>query len=225
MTMIALYRDVRHEKVRIPANGWRHDDEATFIKLVASVRRYGQLRPVVVRMLEGTDGDVEVIDGRRLARAAKEAGLEHVRVADLGYVPDEDAVLIALALETCFDVDYAKLAFAVAALLEKGLSAQELASRTPFTAERINYFGVLSKFDWSQFAAAKTDQHAMDWDGGDVGEEPPLGDPPAPEPEQVLVSPTPVPETVQRITHAEPAPVLETVDDEPSLFDEQGTLF
>lgn len=145
--------------------GWRYDDESVMFKLVASVRRWGQMRPVVVRTAE--DGTLEVVDGRRLLRALREAGKMEVAVYDIGAVPREEALRCALALEIGFGVDYARLAVAVDGMLKAGASAAELSALSPFTAERIGYFGQLATFDWSVFSDSGDGQHAIDWSAGE----------------------------------------------------------
>jgi len=142
--------------------GWKRDDPATFEKLKASLRRYGQLRPLVVGYLP--DAGMAVLDGRRLAAAMRECGATTATAFNVGPVTADSATALMLALEIGFEVNYARLAFAVAGLLDAGATVGQLASVSPFDAERIKYFGVLTKFDWSQFKPVTTGQEAISWD-------------------------------------------------------------
>lgn len=211
-------------------DGWTYDDEATSLKLLASVRRLGQIRPILTRRI--ADGTRVIVDGRRLARALRDAGETTAWAVDLGRISDAEAVKAALSVEIRHETDYARLALAVAGLLDAGATAAELSSAGPFTAERIGYFGVLSKFDWSQFAEKTDGQSVIDWDSD--GLEPPgeaigsggrtsvpAGDlSPVAEPEPpagIVVDPPgpPTPETVEAVeavlAHAAPAQVVEAV--------------
>lgn len=149
--------------------GWHLDDSVALEKLRTSLRRHGQLRPIVVR--SALDGTERVVDGRKLLAAMLSLGMTAGTVTYVGPLDDEAAVRMQLDLELGFDIEYDKLAFAVSGLLDAGASPQSLAGASPFSAERIAYFGQLTRFDWGMFkAAAEGGQGAMDW--GDADEAP-----------------------------------------------------
>lgn len=184
---MAVKREAKLKDLRC-AGGWKYDGEAG-LKLVSSVRRYGQLRPVVVRT--GGDGELWVVDGRRLVAAMLEAGHETAEVKHIGKKSEAEAHMVALALEVGFEVDYAKLAVAVAALVSDGATPDQLASASPFSPDRIKHFVTLAAFDWSQYDEKPEDQHAIDWDAmvalpaadeADLPAVPDMPAPPAPEP-------------------------------------------
>lgn len=144
------------------AGGWRYDDAARADKLVASLRRHGQLRPLVIGTLP--DGTRQVVDGRRLLAAMLALGWTEALAIDVGPLDGPAAaVQLALALECGFEIDYARLALAVADLLSAGVTATELSMRSPFTAERIGYLGKLARFDWSQFDEATDRSPMLEW--------------------------------------------------------------
>jgi hypothetical protein len=141
--------------------GWRREDLATDLKLAASLRKYGQLRPLVVRTDEA--GAWWVVDGRRQLRVMRSIGWTAAQAIHVGTLSDADARRMALSLDLAYETDYARVAAAVAELVDGGVSVAELASGSPFTEERVAHFRTLATFDWSVFDG-QTDQHAMDWD-------------------------------------------------------------
>lgn len=145
-------------------DGWKHRDATVAAKLTASVRRNGQLRPVIVR--ETDKGTLVIVDGRGLAASLADVGIQKCRVVNLGKVSPDQAAAIALSLELGFDVDYARLASMIGAMVAGGASPDELASASPFTAQRIAYYRELSTtFDWDAFKDDDGGQAAMDWGG------------------------------------------------------------
>ena len=206
-----------------PPDGWHHRDDVTQLRLQASVRRYGQLRPLLVRT--AADGARMVVDGRELLVALRAVGMASAWVVDVGPVSDTEARRLMLALELSFDVDYARLAAAVAAMLRDGLTPDELASAGPWTAERLSYMDTLTRFDWSVFAARGDGQSAMDWDEAPDAEPPVAEQPPSPET---------MAEVEHALEHAAPGEVVAAVRavaarrrrreraEAPSLFDGMG---
>lgn len=182
--------------------GWHYDDSTALEKLATSLRRHGQLRAIVVRT--DAEGRRLVVDGRQLLRAMLALGWTRGMVADIGLVDAEASQRLALDLELRFETDFAELAFAVAALLESGVSADSLAAASPFTSERLGYFRTLATFDWSQFSGAAEGQAALAW-----------GEPEAAEP--VAVPPAEV--ALASLPEAEAAPLPPPDAEELSLDD------
>jgi len=70
-------------------------DQEKLSELADSIRAQGVVQPVVVRPLDGGDGEFELIAGERRWRAAQIAGLERIP-AVVREVPDEVSVAMAL---------------------------------------------------------------------------------------------------------------------------------
>src|SRR5262249_28193488 len=103
------------DRIAVVDDGWKHDNAAKLQKLTASVQRYGQTRPVIVRR----DGDrYVVVDGRKILKSLRMAGLKTCRIVDLGPLDAQAAALVCASCDIGFEIDYAKLAFAVAALMD-----------------------------------------------------------------------------------------------------------
>lgn len=172
---VASWHEMDLALITVPDPGWRFDDPVLLEKLKTSLRRHGQVRPVVVRR---TPRDtVAVVDGRKLLAAMASLGWPSCMVADIGVVDDESAARMALDLDLFFPTDYAKLTAAVAQMLEAGATPDSLAAASSFSAERIGYMRTIATFDWSQFRDAPEGQTALAWDGA---EELPLPVVPAP---------------------------------------------
>lgn len=138
------------------------DDAVASAKLASSLRLYGQLRPAVVREVDG--GGLVVVKGHRVVEAMRAVGMADVWVVNLGPVDAHEADDVALTLVLGHDVNYAEVARKVTQALDGGTAPLELAARTPFDEQRLGYFRDLCRFDWSQFADDKDSQEAMDWD-------------------------------------------------------------
>lgn len=128
--------------------GWTVDSPQARSRMLASVRKFGQLRPVLVRQVGGL---WELVDGRRLLDAVRELGGDKVVAIDIG---EADPVRVRLALMVAYEVDYAAVAEDVAALVGSGASPADLASCSPFEPDRIAYFPKLLQFDWSMYRDA-----------------------------------------------------------------------
>ena len=69
-------------------------DNAEMDELTESVRTNGILTPVIVRPLEGTENEYEIISGHRRVRAAQKAGLTEVPAFVFDIFREEAAVLL-----------------------------------------------------------------------------------------------------------------------------------
>lgn len=143
--------------------GWHYDDPVLEEKLAASLRRHGQVRPLVVR--KDLEGNRTLVDGRYLLKAMRALGWTEGWVADVGTVDDEGASRMALDLETRFEVDYVRVAKAVAWLVDdREADPGSLSAASPFTAARILHLRGLATFDWGQFTKPEDDgQSGFSW--------------------------------------------------------------
>ena len=134
---------VAKSQIVVPEWGWRVGNAEGTTKLSASLKRFGQVLPLLVRQV----GDqFELVDGRRRLEFLD----GEVWVHDLGPITKEAAIKQALALEVAGDVDYVKLAECVVSLKDDP-DFRSLPAFTPWSGERIDYFAALLNFDWSQY--------------------------------------------------------------------------
>jgi DNA polymerase I-like protein with 3'-5' exonuclease and polymerase domains len=143
------------EVLVVNSNGYRKANPIKVQKLENSLIAYGQLKPLVIRQNV-------VLDGRWLLQAMRNIGWVEAMTVE---APDG---FIELALDIQHDVDYAALADFVGCT---PASATDLANVANFSAERLDYFRQLLRFDWSQFKLEEDQQvlweeetaHATRW--------------------------------------------------------------
>ena len=63
---------------RFPEHPYKVEDNEEMEALTESIQEYGILNPLLVRRVEGSETDYELISGHRRAYAAAKAGLETV---------------------------------------------------------------------------------------------------------------------------------------------------
>lgn len=204
---LARWYEAELAALKASDGGWHYDDSVALEKLAISLRRHGQLRAVVVR--HAANGELEIVDGVRLVQAMQALDWTRCMVADIGAVDRMAARQLALDLELRFEVDYAKLAFAVADMLEAGAVPEGLAAASPFSAERIGHFRTLAVFDWNQFSGAPEGQTALSW-----GDEPEAAAAVLPEPD---LAPTEALDVLPEVFEMEPEPAPAPVAPPPLL--------
>jgi len=129
-------------------DGWTYQDAAFAAKLEASLRKFGQINPLLVRT---TADSRMVIDGRKRLTALTAIGARAAKVRDVGAMSDVDATELALSAMLASEVDFAALAHEVCGLVKAGTTPDQLAAIGPFDTERIQHFLTLHSWDWSLF--------------------------------------------------------------------------
>lgn len=166
------WHDVPVADIAAPAWFLHYGDEGALMKLTESVERHGQVKALVVRRDES--GTPELVDGRMLLEACRRAGLQHAHVCDLGPVSHEQALRVALSLETRFETDYVKVAGVVEQLADTyethDEAVQALAKSVPFSPSELRHFVTLLHFDWDRFKEEPSPQAMLLW--GEEPEEP-----------------------------------------------------
>jgi len=79
---------------RFPEHPYKVEDNEEMEALTESIREYGILNPLLVRRIDGSETDYELISGHRRAYAAAKAGLETVPAFVVSL--DRNAAAIAL---------------------------------------------------------------------------------------------------------------------------------
>jgi len=129
--------------VKAPLN-FKEDYDVQLAKLIANLRRNGQVELVQLRELG--DGKFEVVNGNHRLDAFNVLGWTQVLAYNLGAVSVEDAQRLALELnETRFRSDHLRIAGIVAALSER-YSMEDLESTLPYSrADLDSYLEALGK--------------------------------------------------------------------------------
>lgn len=93
--------ELNHRKVAVASirpNSWNYNKQSQFVfeREVNSIRRFGILRPILVR--KAGKGFYEIVDGEHRWRAAKQVGVKRVSVIVLDNIDDLDAKQLTILM-------------------------------------------------------------------------------------------------------------------------------
>ena len=143
---------------KIRPNAWNPNvqDEATFRRELASIRRFGFVDPIIVRLV---DDAYEIIDGEHRWKAAAELGLTEVPVFDIGPISEHEARQLTVVLnELRGKPQEKKLADLLRGLLAQS-TIDELVEVMPYTKDEFAKVAQMPGFDW-EGAKEKLKQHS-----------------------------------------------------------------
>jgi len=128
---------------------YKENDPELTVKLVANIRKNGQIENLLVRTL--ATGATEVVNGNHRLEALRMIGCKNVVVYDLGCISEQEAYRIAIETnETKFVADQIKLAKLVAEM-SVGFSLEDLASTLPYTTSELSEYIKLNAFDFNDY--------------------------------------------------------------------------
>lgn len=157
--------DVKAERASVSAlrpNPWNPNrmDDFMFEKELESIRRFGFVVPVVIRI---TPRGSEIIDGEHRWRAAKELRIDSIPVWNLGEISDTVAKQLTIVLnETKGKADKQLLSKLVQDLLVTEPSL-ELGTLLPFPPEIFADLGKLQSFDWQELEKLSNTTDRTQW--------------------------------------------------------------
>lgn len=141
-----------------PAWSCKEFDEIRYKKLVSCIKRYGQLRTITVRNNQSKGGEgflYEVLEGRNILLACKEAEIPFVWANNLGDVDDLTAMEISLCInELEFLTDFVDVASLVKKIVSE-TSVRNAANLSMFDQREITKYLKIFDFDWEGFNRAK----------------------------------------------------------------------
>lgn len=130
--------------VKAPWN-YKLDDDAKYTKLLANIKRNGQMENIIIRQLGG--GTYEVVNGNHRYDAFHEAGVRTPMCFNVGKVSLAAAERIAVETnETKFDNDPIKLS-EVLTTITKEFSRKELLVTMPFEPDEFDSYANLMDFE------------------------------------------------------------------------------
>lgn len=143
---------------------YKEENEQLTEKLVANIKRNGQIENILVRQLD--TGFFEVVNGNHRVDALKIIGATKVMCYDLGTITAQQAYRIAIETnETKFTTDTVKLAGLIAEVAN-GSDIEELLKTMPYNKQEMENFLGMASFDWNQFEQSKVDPEVGGEDGG-----------------------------------------------------------
>lgn len=150
MSGLAKYVEINIENLTLAPWNYKTDDDRLQAKLVANMKRNGQVENLIVREMDG--GVYEVINGNHRLKAMLELGYENVVCCNLGKISDAKAKRIAVETnETKFGTDSIKLAQTIRDMGDE-FEVEDLLESLPFQKSELENFDGLLNFDWDAFS-------------------------------------------------------------------------
>src|SRR5262245_43414646 len=127
---------------------YKKEDAALTKKLVANIKRNGQVETVMVRQLKG--GKFEMVNGNHRHDAFAELGVSKVAVCDLGKISKAEAMRLAVETnETRYETDFVQLSKLVKEM--KGeFSEDDLLATMPFDSRELADIEQITTFAWPE---------------------------------------------------------------------------
>ncbi len=145
---------------------YKDDDQTRLEKLVANLKRNGQVENIIVRELE--TGFFEVVNGNHRYDAMVSLGVNRVWCFNLGRVSLAAAQRIAVETnETKFDSNQLRLAEVIREIQQE-FPLEELVSTLPFSEQDIEAMNRLHEFPWDAPSTTTADGSG-EGDGGESG--------------------------------------------------------
>lgn len=132
---------------KIRPNFWNPNvqDEATFRRELASIRRFGFVDPIIVRK----DGSMfEIIDGEHRWKAAMELGFTEIPVFDIGPISDHEAQQLTVVLNELRGKPEEKKLGELLRNLVAASSVDELVEVLPYSKDEFARLAKMPEFDW-----------------------------------------------------------------------------
>jgi hypothetical protein len=127
---------------------YKKEDEARSAKLVANLKRNGQVETLLVRDL--SNGTKEVVNGNHRLDALMVLGVKSAAVCDLGKISKAEAMRLAVETnETKFETDYVKLS-ELFKEIKLEFNEEDLLSTLPFDQRELSDIEQITKFEWPQ---------------------------------------------------------------------------
>jgi hypothetical protein len=128
-------------------------DEQSFLKLITSTQRHGQLHPVdVILSSNGTTQDEDgynIVSNFEVVRAHQYLGIEQTYcIIRKDYT---EALMSLLEREIRFETDYFKAATIIEKLNSVGVPNRRIQHSTPWSEKELNNMLNMKHFDWENF--------------------------------------------------------------------------
>lgn len=150
------------EKLVKASWNYKMEDEALSAKLLANLKRNGQIENLVVRELP--TGFYEIVNGNHrydvLQHIARETGSDEVMCYNLGSIGEAAAQRIAIELnETRYQTDTLRLSELLNEISEF-FTVEDMQSSLPYSPEELERLMKLQDYNWEQFNELAKDAEA-----------------------------------------------------------------
>jgi ParB-like nuclease domain len=147
---------------KLRPNAWNPNfqDEATFRRELASIRRFGFVDPIVVRK----DGAMyEIIDGEHRWKAAVELGFTEIPVYDISPISEHEAKQLTVVLNELRGKPQEKKLGELLRDLLSSSTLDELVEVMPYSKEEYGKIAQLPGYDWEAFKDKVRGQQSERW--------------------------------------------------------------
>jgi ParB-like chromosome segregation protein Spo0J len=142
------FQDIDIDKLVGADWNYKKEDAGKQSKLIANIKRNGQVENIIVRELDS--GFFEVVNGNHRLAAFGDCGTTSIHVFNCGKISDAKARRIAIETnETRFETDSIKLAELIKEI-SADFKLEELELTMPFSSEEMTNMTNLLEFDWDQ---------------------------------------------------------------------------
>jgi len=153
-------------------NPWNPNKQSEFIfeRERASIKEFGFVDPVTVRVVPGVPG-FEIVDGEHRFRAAIAEGYSNITVINLGEIPDAHAKRLTVVLnETRGEPDTTLMADLIKSLRDEDV---DLLAVLPYSDQELKRFLDIADFDLTTLEMPPEAQATPDATGVDVEQQGP----------------------------------------------------
>ncbi len=128
---------------------YKNEDEVLTEKLIANLKRNGQIENIIVRLLE--TGFYEVVNGNHRLECMLRVGAKKIIAYNLGSISQGEAQRIAIETnETKYQTDPIKLA-SIISDLSKVYSSEDLLATMPYSQQEIDNYIEMNSFSWDNY--------------------------------------------------------------------------
>lgn len=127
---------------------YKKEDADLTAKLVANLKRNGQVETILARQINGNQ--LEVVNGNHRFDALATIGAKSAAICDLGKISKAEAMRLAIELnETRFETDYVKLS-SLFKEIKLEFNQEDLLTTLPFDERELTDIEQITKFEWPQ---------------------------------------------------------------------------
>jgi hypothetical protein len=140
---------------------YKEDDEELLSKLIANIKKNGQIENLIVREL-GND-KYEIVNGNHRYDALIRLKIKEVMCCNLGVISLDEAKRIAIETnETRFNSNNIKLYSIIDELIEIGMNKEDLISTMPYDLDEINNFQELNNINYESFLNEEQEKNVVE---------------------------------------------------------------
>lgn len=149
---------INKNKIIVPKWSFKVKEDSEKSDLIKSIKHNGQLKNLVVRLLD--NGMYEVIDGKVIYEALVDLKKDFIWCVVIKNITELEAKLIYLQLNFNLREDFVEIAKSVKSICEK-VSKYECSKFTKFSANEISDLIKINEFDFERYKKEKQKEQSF----------------------------------------------------------------